>query len=169
MTEIRTMRRRARVLAGLSALAASVAIVGSVGASASTTATASTIRNQSDQALLAGSGNNSPVQFGFFSGANSGKWEKRPSPTTSGYEVWFNRGSGRCLDVQNDSGAAGARIVVRDCDGTASQDWLKQIAINGQRPFINRNSGLQMTESGSVTQQTSGTGINQLFRVRFAS
>ena len=35
-----------------------------------------------------------------------------------------------CLDVENDSQAQGAAIVVRACDGSASQQWT-EIATNG--------------------------------------
>jgi hypothetical protein len=163
----RTPRRMNRIMLGLVAVAAAAAAAGPlVSASAAPSATKFTIRDPGNSALQANIGNNSPVVFGFADGTANSQWEKRPSPTNSAYDVWFHRGSGRCLDVLGDSQSAGAKIVVRACDGTISQDWHKQIAVFGTRPFVNRNSKLLMTQNGSITQQPKGAGGNTEYAIK---
>lgn len=147
---------------GVVALAVATTTI-AVTASPAAAATPRTIRNSSNAVLEAGVGSGAPVSFGFFNGTSSEQWEQRSSPTGPVYRVWFNRGAKRCLDVERDLRRAGARIVTRPCDGTLSQDWHRQIAVGGKRAFINRFSGLVMTEAGDIIQLPSGAGGNQKF------
>lgn len=52
-----------------------------------------------------------------------------------------------CLDVDGDSRAAGARLVLRPCDGTESQAW-RQLSTVPPSSFQNLESGLVMEVAG---------------------
>ncbi|SBT38809.1 RICIN domain-containing protein [Micromonospora auratinigra] len=59
-----------------------------------------------------------------------------------------------CLDVEGDSKQAGARLVLRPCDGTSSQMWTRPGSPIGAVLLVNRWSGLVMNKAGDrVTQQ----------------
>lgn len=52
-----------------------------------------------------------------------------------------------CLDVDGDSRAVGARLVLRPCDGTESQAWRQLTAVPPSH-FQNLESGLKMEVAG---------------------
>ena len=89
-----------------------------------------------------------------------------------------NRLSGLCLDVQNNSTAAGALIVQNPCNvNDPAQRWIiTKVAqvfsqSGGYRRYVNKNSGLVMDIAGATTannarliQWPSHGGNNQLFQ-----
>lgn len=93
-----------------------------------------------------------------------------------------NRLSGLCLDVENNSTAAGAFIVQNPCDvNDPAQRWIVTKVAQvfspngGYRRYMNKNSGLVMDIAGASTannarliQWPSHGGDNQLFQQVFA-
>ena len=93
-----------------------------------------------------------------------------------------NRLSGLCLDVENNSTAAGAFIVQNPCDvNDPAQHWIVTKVAQvfspngGYRRYTNKNSGLVMDIAGASTtnnarlvQYFSHGGDNQLFQQVFA-
>jgi hypothetical protein len=58
-----------------------------------------------------------------------------------------------CADVEGDSREAGARLVLRPCDGTDSQLWLRPTTVPPSA-VVNVQSGLRMTRvNGAATQE----------------
>jgi hypothetical protein len=73
-----------------------------------------------------------------------------------GLDVVRNRASGKCLDIEQDredltgaDSAVGARVVIRPCDGTKSQNWKINVATGNQFTFRNAWADLVLTKSGS--------------------
>jgi hypothetical protein len=127
------------------------------------------------------------VQFTRNNGFNQ-QWEitslpSSPAPGMAPDRQIKNRLSGLCLDVANNSTAAGAAVVQNPCDvNDPAQRWIvpKLAEIfspdGGFRHYVNKNSGLAMDVAGgstannaAVIQYPSHGGItNQLFQQVFA-
>ena len=79
----------------------------------------------------------------------------------------YTSSSGGCLDVNGDSGLSGAALVVKTCDGSLSQQWIRDFSVDATfLKLQNRNSGLLATVDAStsgarVTQRTDTGGFNQ--------
>ncbi|MET7422037.1 RICIN domain-containing protein [Dactylosporangium sp. NPDC005555] len=79
----------------------------------------------------------------------------------------YTSSSGGCLDVNADSLQSGAALVVKPCDGTLSQRWIRDFSVNATfLKLENRNSGLIATADGGssgtrVTQRADVGGFNQ--------
>lgn len=105
-----------------------------------------------------------------------------PSNTFAPDRQIKNRLSGLCLDIENNSLAAGAFVVQNPCDANdPAQRWvvtkLAQVFTpdGGYRRYMNKNSGLVMDITGASTannarlvQYFSHGGDNQLFQQVFA-
>jgi len=127
------------------------------------------------------------VQFTRSTGPNQ-QWEitslpSSPAPGMAPDRQIKNRLSGLCLDVANNSLAAGAAVVQNPCNvNDPAQRWIvpKLAEIfspdGGFRHYVNKNSGLAMDVAGgstannaTVIQYPSHGGItNQLFQQVFA-
>jgi len=126
------------------------------------------------------------VQFTRNTGHNQ-QWEIKNLPSAPSVEFGpdrqiKNRKSGMCLDIQNNSTAAGALVVQNPCNTSdPAQRWYATKVAEiftpngGFRRLVNRNSGLVMDVSGASTangahvgQWPKHTGSNQLFQRVFA-
>jgi hypothetical protein len=127
------------------------------------------------------------VQFTRNSGPNQ-QWEitslpSSPAPGMAPDRQIKNRLSGLCLDVANNSTAAGAAVVQNPCNaGDPAQRWIvpKVAEIfspdGGFRHYMNKNSGLFMDVTGASTENNAsivqyfkhGGITNQLFQQVFA-
>ncbi|NGO11174.1 RICIN domain-containing protein [Streptomyces sp. HC44] len=92
--------------------------------------------------------------------ANSQRWEMKQVANLGGSKLAFNyiNKEGGCLDVANKSRVSGVKLVVAQCDGSFSQQWIRDFSVN--TTFLetqNRNSGLFMTADST----TSGTELKQ--------
>jgi hypothetical protein len=64
---------------------------------------------------------------------------------------------GGCLDVNADSKKDGEALVVKTCDGTLSQQWVRNFSVNATFLRLeNRNSGLFATAEGNRIIQRAG-------------
>ena len=68
---------------------------------------------------------------------------------------WKSRWNGLCLDLENNSTAAGTRVVQMPCDGTLSQEWTYNSAQDSGSQFYrhirNEYAKLVMDVSGGST------------------
>jgi hypothetical protein len=67
-----------------------------------------------------------------------------------------NRATNECLDIEQErenitqtTDAVGARVTVRPCDGTMSQNWKVSIATGNQHTFRNAWTDLIFTKTGN--------------------
>lgn len=83
----------------------------------------------------------------------------------------FTNRQGGCLDVNGKSKSSGALVMVKACDGSLSQQWIRDFSVNATfLPLENRNSGLFATADGSssgtrITQRTGTGGFNQRWSI----
>ena len=77
----------------------------------------------------------------------------------SGYYEIVARHSGKCLDVEGESQAAGARILQWDCGGWTNQQWQVIDIGGGYYKIVARHSGKVLDVQGGAL--TNGTPIWQ--------
>ncbi|MDH2427967.1 RICIN domain-containing protein [Sphaerisporangium sp. TRM90804] len=83
----------------------------------------------------------------------------------------FTSRSGGCLDVNGKSLQSGALLMVKACDGSFSQQWIRDFSVNATfLKLENRNSGLIATADGStsgtlITQRQDSSGFNQRWSI----
>ncbi len=83
----------------------------------------------------------------------------------------FTSASGGCLDVNGASLKSGEALVVKTCNGSLSQQWIRDFSVNATfLKLQNRNSGLVATADGAgsgarITQRADFGGLSQRWSI----
>jgi hypothetical protein len=125
------------------------------------------------------------TDYGLGSGAPAFQWYNADWPESQ----WFidnhdgrdgfrfkSRWNGLCLDLENNSTAAGTRVVQMPCDGTLSQEWTynseQDAGSQFYRHIYNQYSGLVMDVRGAsleagaeIIMWPRNGGTNQRFKI----
>ncbi|KQV09941.1 MULTISPECIES: RICIN domain-containing protein [unclassified Kitasatospora] len=136
-----------------------------------------TLLNSATGTLLdvSGAATNDGATVGVFqptTGSNQ-SWQLRSTAADS-WKALRLRHSGKCVEAQNASPAAGVPVVQDACDGTTAQQWsLRAGNTPGYVSVVGRNGGQCLDVSGIATwddapvvQYTCNDGANQQWSVR---
>jgi hypothetical protein len=148
------LRRPGRVLAGVAALALAATALATAGPAQAATTYREYANNSSQFKLVMtarGTAVGSPVGLSVDNDDRFAQWRREFLSTSADgrpvyrYIVRASEPANKCLDVKDSSRNVGAAIVVRPCDGRASQRWasITSNAFGGTfHRFRNENSGL---------------------------
>ncbi|MEU4405419.1 RICIN domain-containing protein [Streptosporangium sp. NPDC023963] len=173
-----TLGRRSSIAA--SALAAAAVVAGVLATSPAASASAGTLVNISPQNAPQTALAKSPATaaLGIAVLQNDGpflnqRWTMEQVQALGGGKIafTFTNQQGGCLDVNGKSKASGAAVITRACDGSLSQQWIRDFSVNATfLKLENRNSGLVATADGSgsgarITQRADNGDFNQRWSI----
>ncbi|MGS2641868.1 RICIN domain-containing protein [Streptosporangium sp. G12] len=170
--------RRSSIAA--SALAAAAVVAGVLATSPAASASAGTLVNISPQNAPQTALAKSPATaaLGIAVLQNDGpflnqRWTMEQVQVLGGGRIAFTFANqqGGCLDVNGKSKSSGAAVITKACDGSLSQQWIRDFSVNATfLKLENRNSGLVATADGSgsgtrITQRSDNGDFNQRWSI----
>jgi hypothetical protein len=148
---------RLTAVAAAALVAASATVLGAPSASAAGTVVKLSTQNAPNLKMTK-SAVLGKVVLGPDANVGTTKWRMEQVANLGGSRLAFTYTSlssgGGCLDVVNDSKRIGDSLTVRPCDGTISQQWIRDFSTSGSpKALTNRNSGL-VAGAGSATSNS---------------